>query len=169
MTWSILGGGVELWGGVGSNPVWYMFLWVKYTWEWLDYTYCCIQIVAVYCSKQWWRGIWLLPSPWCWTGIEVNFGFYTLWPQTPPLYYTATSPDQSRLWQLLKPHTAEPIRRRGSDGPPPAGRAHSKHIHVTVEGRGSACLAGGCHGNAHVHPCLLWKRQEWQGTSSAQQ
>lgn len=82
-------------------------------------------------------------------------------PESLPVCHTITSPDQSRLWQ---PHTAEPVWRRGAAGPPPAGGAHSKHMHVTVEGRCSPGLAGGCHGNAHVHPSLLWKRQKWQGT-----
>lgn len=95
------------------------------------------------------------------------WSLYPFYPEPPPLYYTVTSPDQSRLWQPLKPHTAEPVGWRGSAGPPPAGGAYTKYVHVAVEGRRSPSLDGGCHGNAHVHPCLLWKRQKWQGTSSA--
>lgn len=80
----------------------------------------------------------------------------------PPVCHNITSPEQSRLWQ---PHSAEPVWRRGAAGSPPAGGAHTKHVHVAVEGRCSAGLAGGRDGDAHVHPGLLWKRQEWKGTA----
>lgn len=113
-----------------------------------------------------WSYLFLMQTP---SDVDVNlspdessFWFpYPSDPEPPPVCHTITSPDQSRLWQ---PHTAEPVWWRGAAGPPPAGRAHSKHMHVTVEGRCSPGLAGGCHGNAHVHPSLLWKRQKWQGT-----
>lgn len=64
-------------------------------------------------------------------------------------------PDQSRLRQPLQPEPSQPIRWRGAAGAAAAGGAYAQQAHVSVEGGHCAGLAGGCHGNAHVHACLL--------------
>lgn len=73
-----------------------------------------------------------------------------------------------RLRLPLQPHPPQPVRRvRGPAGPPPAGGAGQDDAHVPVEGWDRAGLAGGCHGNADVHPQLLRKCQEWKGRIKA--
>lgn len=80
-------------------------------------------------------------------------------PKSSPLPSTTT-----RLGQPLQPHPSQPVRRLGGPaGPSPAGGAGQVDAHVSVEGRHSAGLAGGCHGDAHVHPQLLGERQERKG------
>lgn len=84
--------------------------------------------------------------------------------QQPQLHHPHVSPHPPRLRQPVQPHAPQPVRRvRGPAGPPPAGGAGQVHTHVSVEGGHCAGLAGGCHGNAHVHTHLFGKRQEWQG------
>lgn len=73
-------------------------------------------------------------------------------PPPPPI---PAPPDQSRLRQHLQPDPSQPIRWRGAAGAAAAGGAYAQQAHVSVEGGHCAGLAGGCHGNAHVHACLL--------------
>lgn len=81
-------------------------------------------------------------------------------PQIIPLPVTTTA----RLGQPLQPHPPQPVRRLGGPaGPSPAGGAGQDNAHVPVEGGHRAGLAGGCHGDAHVHPQLLRERQERKG------
>lgn len=72
-------------------------------------------------------------------------------------------PDQSRLRQPSQPEPSKPIRWRGAAGAAAAGGAYAQQAHVSVEGGHCAGLAGGCHGNAHVHARLLRECQEWEG------
>lgn len=88
-------------------------------------------------------------------------------PKSSCSYLSSHSPfaHLSRLRQSLKPHPpqSQPIGRGGSAGPPPAGGACPWHAHVAVEGGHRAGLAGGRHGDAHVHSRLLRECEEWQG------
>lgn len=105
-------------------------------------------------------------------GINILFLYRSLYP-LPPLpslatldYITHMSPltHSPRLGQPLQPHSPQPVWRVwGPAGPPPAGGAGQDDTHVPVEGRHRAGLAGGCHGDAHVHPRMLRKCQEWKG------
>lgn len=80
-------------------------------------------------------------------------------PKSSPFPSTTT-----RLGQPLQPHPSQPVRRLGGPaGPSPAGGAGQDDAHVPVEGGHRAGLAGGCHGDAHVHPQLFRERQERKG------
>lgn len=80
-------------------------------------------------------------------------------PKSSPFPSTTT-----RLGQPLQPHPSQPVRRLGGPaGPSPAGGAGQDDAHVPVEGGHRAGLAGGCHGDAHVHPQLFREREERKG------
>lgn len=82
----------------------------------------------------------------------------------PPELITIPLDHLLRLGQPLQPHPSQPVRRLGGPaGPSPAGGAGQDDAHVPVEGGHGAGLAGGCHGDAHVHPQLLGERQEREG------
>lgn len=87
----------------------------------------------------------------------------------PPTIITHPLDHPLRLGQPLQPHPSQPVRRLGGPaGPSPTGGAGQDDAHVPVESGYRAGLAGGCHGDAHVHPQLLRERQERKGRAESQ-